>query len=225
MINCVVERILPTGFIRYSPEHVFALSAFGTAMLAKCLRPEFAGKLDARQEARIVALIKRLLQAIDAGDADADHAAAAADGSAESGADREQSTPRKRYGRFLQQLVASRVLERKKRRAAAAAAHGGSAEGHEHEHAREEVSPVTPPHPQMHAQHEHAHTYAHSHAKAPQDVAMPDADLAAFAHAWDPHALHPEQALFAFEEAELMPAFMAFPEHDAGSGQWFMQSM
>lgn len=35
VVNCVVELILPTGFIRYSPEYVFALSAFGTAILTK----------------------------------------------------------------------------------------------------------------------------------------------------------------------------------------------
>ena len=35
IINCVIERILPTGFLRYSPEHVFALSAFATAVLMK----------------------------------------------------------------------------------------------------------------------------------------------------------------------------------------------
>ncbi|EKM52424.1 uncharacterized protein PHACADRAFT_30944 [Phanerochaete carnosa HHB-10118-sp] len=35
VVNCVVERILPTGFIRYSPEYVFALSAFGAAILTK----------------------------------------------------------------------------------------------------------------------------------------------------------------------------------------------
>ena len=100
MINCVVERILPTGFIRYSPEHVFALSAFGTAMLAKCLRPEFAGKLDARQEARITEIVKRLTNALDSDQVGVD----------------DQATPRRSYARFLDQVLTSCVSEKQKKK-------------------------------------------------------------------------------------------------------------
>jgi hypothetical protein len=35
IINCVIDRILPSEAIRYCPEYYFALSAFGTAVLMK----------------------------------------------------------------------------------------------------------------------------------------------------------------------------------------------
>lgn len=38
IINCVVDRILPSELIRYCPEYYFALSAFGTAVLIKVRR-------------------------------------------------------------------------------------------------------------------------------------------------------------------------------------------
>lgn len=80
----MIEQFVPTGFIRYVPELVFAQTAFACAVLLKvrifalpfslfsnyipiarfllfqCLRPEFRDMLDRSQEERIVQLIKRL---------------------------------------------------------------------------------------------------------------------------------------------------------------------
>jgi len=99
VINCVMDRVLPTGFIRYSPEFVFALSAYGTAVLIKCLRPEFSCKVDGRQEARITELVKRLLKTLDSDQLGMDS----------------QSTPRHCYAKFLEQVLTSRIMERQKK--------------------------------------------------------------------------------------------------------------
>ncbi|KAI0686308.1 hypothetical protein BC835DRAFT_1420504 [Cytidiella melzeri] len=102
IINCVVDRILPSESIRYCPEYYFALSAFATAVLVKCLRPEFATKIDNRQEARIIDLVKRLLKTLDSGPLDPNG----------------QPTPRHCFARFLEKVLTSRITSRQKRHSA-----------------------------------------------------------------------------------------------------------
>ncbi|PIL25701.1 transcription factor [Ganoderma sinense ZZ0214-1] len=60
LVKLMVEDFVPSGFVPYSPELVFTLSAFATAVLFKCLRPEYNAYLDIQQEERIIELVQRL---------------------------------------------------------------------------------------------------------------------------------------------------------------------
>ena len=46
IINCVVDRILPSELIRYCPEYYFALSAFGTAVLIRVRIASISANID-----------------------------------------------------------------------------------------------------------------------------------------------------------------------------------
>lgn len=162
---------------------------------SQCLRPEFSCKLDQRQEIRVVELIKRLLQAIDmtnVGDAD-------------------ESTPRRRFARFLQQLVASRVWER--RNGSGTCTQPSTEAGIGSGPSQPVPALVTPVGPQG------PMGGAHVHFKMPQ-LDLPAYDMG-LPSEWDSPAMHPDQmqSLFAFSETELMPTFMAFPDQ---SSSWFM---
>ncbi|KAJ3537444.1 hypothetical protein NM688_g6690 [Phlebia brevispora] len=183
VINCVIERILPTGFIRYSPDHVFALSTFATAVLMKCLRPEFAHKLGPVQEDRIIDLVKRLLKCVDMDQNDTD----------------DQSTPRRCYAKFLQQLLTSRMMERESERAASDSIQFPEAP------VQVAITPCPP---------------------AVQDTKLeemiPHTHDMPFLTSWEPPTL-PDPSntnpLLAFNETEYMQNFMAsFPDQP-----WFMQ--
>ncbi|PSS11025.1 hypothetical protein PHLCEN_2v3321 [Hermanssonia centrifuga] len=186
VVNCVIDRILPTGFIRYSPEHVFALSAFGTAILMKCLRPEFASKLDGRQEARIFDLIKRLLKSMDPEQLTTD----------------DQVTPRRCYAKFLQQLLTSRMVEREQHRMASQPTMAQDqyfGEDHQ-EYIPDQVE-------QMHISPVLEQKTLQS--MDPQLVNVP------FTNPWDPtsnQTPNAMNALLGFSESEYMPTFMAFPD-------------
>ena len=170
------------------------------------MKAEYSGKLDSRQESRIVELIQRLLRAIAS-----DHAHA------------EQPTPRRRFVCFLEQLVATRVLDRQKRRAQCHAARSdpdqasGPVQAPSAPTVDSDASPAVPEpaHPQ-------GPTVAHAQDKTPQqpfDLAMHDM---AYIPDWEvPHPIQPDQMqpFFGFTEAELMPTFMAFPEQ---TSSWFM---
>lgn len=195
VVNCVVERILPTGFIRFSPEQVFALSAYGAAMLTKCLRPEFSCKLDQRQETRVVELIKRLAQAMDATDVGAD-----------------DSTPRRRFSRFLQQLVASRIWERRHAGSDACGqpqAEAGAGPGPS-QYVPALAPSVGPQGPMGPAQAQ----------LRPPHLELPDHNMHLPPN-WDAQTVHPDQmqSLFTFSEQDIIPNFMTFPDQ---TSTWFM---
>ena len=131
----------------------------------------------------------------------------------------EESTPRRRFACFLEQLVATRVLDRQNRRAHCHGANpdldqpSGPVHAHAHVHTQAADASFVVPEPP------HAPTTPHSQDKQPQfDLTMHDM---AFVPVWDPHTVHPDQMqqFFAFSETELMPAFMAFPDQ---TSSWFM---
>lgn len=66
--------------------------------LPQCLRREFSCKIDARQEARIIELIQRLLKSLSA--VPMDH--------------NDQPTPRHCFAKFLEQVLISRTASRQK---------------------------------------------------------------------------------------------------------------
>ena len=123
----------------------------------------------------------------------------------------DESTPRHRFARFLQQLVESRVWERHNARGTCVQPNTeaglGSGPSQPTAAPMTSVGPQGPTGP------------AHTQLKPPQlDVPMHDM---AFPSSWDSQPMHPDQiqSLFAFSETELMPAFMAFPDQ---TSSWFM---
>ena len=140
-------------------------------------------------------LIKRLLHAIESTDAGA-----------------EESTPRRRFARFLQQLVASRIWERRNAGAAPCGqqqpAPGGGPGPAQPVPA---LAPPVGPHGPMGP--------LQTPLKAPH-FDMPAHDMQ-LPPAWDAQAMNPEQiqSLFAFSDQDIMPNFMAFPDQ---TSSWFM---
>ncbi|TCD60645.1 hypothetical protein EIP91_009746 [Steccherinum ochraceum] len=88
VLEIMLNDLIPSGLIHCSPEHVFTLSAFATAVLIKSLRPQFAFKLTHGQEDHIIALVQRLLSGLDA---------------EKQGLDDQHAS--RRYARFLGQLL------------------------------------------------------------------------------------------------------------------------
>ncbi|KAI0791090.1 hypothetical protein C8Q75DRAFT_816566 [Abortiporus biennis] len=103
VLNLMMDGLMPTGLMENSPEQVYALTAFATVVLLKCLRPEFSSKIDRIQEDRIVALVKRLLQTLN----DADQR--------EDSEEKDQHTT-KRYAGFLQHILVPHIAELEARR-------------------------------------------------------------------------------------------------------------
>jgi len=97
----MMDGLIPTGLMRNSPEQVYALTAFATVVLLKCLRPEFSPKLDRIQEDRIIKLVKRLLITLTSDQ--------------EASGDTDQHTTR-RYARFLQHILGPHIAELEARR-------------------------------------------------------------------------------------------------------------
>ena len=68
------------------------------------MRPEYASKLDGRQEARITELVRRLLKSLEA---DSDSQEIGVDG---------QPTPKRQYAKFLEQVFTARIVEQQRKR-------------------------------------------------------------------------------------------------------------
>ncbi|THH32188.1 hypothetical protein EUX98_g1983 [Antrodiella citrinella] len=94
VLEIMLNDLIPSGLIRCAPEHTFTLSAFATAVLIKFLRPQFASKLNHIQEDRIIDLVKRLLDALDA---------------ERQGLDEQHAS--RRYARFLKNLLKPHIEE------------------------------------------------------------------------------------------------------------------
>ncbi|KAI0073211.1 hypothetical protein K474DRAFT_1603752 [Panus rudis PR-1116 ss-1] len=101
VLNLFMDGLIPTGFIGNCPEQILALTAFATAILLKFLRPEYSEKLDQLQEDRIIELIQRLLNVLNA--------------ESENDAEDDQRIT-KRYARFVQHILGPHIAQLKKRR-------------------------------------------------------------------------------------------------------------
>ncbi|KAJ7641594.1 hypothetical protein FB45DRAFT_359818 [Roridomyces roridus] len=64
VLRQMVEGLIPTGFIRYSPDGHFIFSAFASAFLLKLLRPEFSHLMPKEEENEVYDLIGRLIQTL-----------------------------------------------------------------------------------------------------------------------------------------------------------------
>ncbi|EIN06539.1 hypothetical protein PUNSTDRAFT_72698 [Punctularia strigosozonata HHB-11173 SS5] len=62
LIRVMIERLVPTGLMRYSPDGWFLFSSFASAFLLKLLRPEFAILRTPQDEHEILEVISRLIQ-------------------------------------------------------------------------------------------------------------------------------------------------------------------
>ncbi|KZW01468.1 hypothetical protein EXIGLDRAFT_63179 [Exidia glandulosa HHB12029] len=85
----LLERLAPTGYLRYAPDGYFLFAAFASAFLVKMLRLEYAHLIDGSERDRIVSLITRVIDTL---------------GSREISID-DKHTP-KLYSRFLASLLA-----------------------------------------------------------------------------------------------------------------------
>ncbi|KAI0087537.1 hypothetical protein BDY19DRAFT_994860 [Irpex rosettiformis] len=194
IINCVVDRILPLGLIRYCPEYYFALSAFGTAVLIKCLRPEFSCKIDTRQETRIIDLVKRLLTTL--GTVPMDHS--------------DQPTPRHCFAKFLEQVLISRTASRHKRNSTGSSCQTSPAPKFEERQQPPVVNTYTDP----------AESISQPSDRAADQFCLHPSDPA-FLQAWSfienqqiPSSM---DSLFGFSNTQGAPDFMSFQNQS-----WFM---
>lgn len=64
VIQHMIEKLAPSGYMRYAPDGHFVFAAFASAFLLKLLRPEFADLLSMTQEVEIFDLIGRLIQTL-----------------------------------------------------------------------------------------------------------------------------------------------------------------
>ncbi|KIK64122.1 hypothetical protein GYMLUDRAFT_40371 [Collybiopsis luxurians FD-317 M1] len=64
VIRNMVEKLAPSGYLRYSADGHFIFASFASAFLLKLLRPEFAKLLSKEEENEIFNLIGRLIQTL-----------------------------------------------------------------------------------------------------------------------------------------------------------------
>ncbi|KAF7366045.1 hypothetical protein MVEN_00480700 [Mycena venus] len=64
VLRSMVEVLVPTKFMRYSPDGHFMLTAFASAFLLKLLRPEFSHLVPKVEENQVYDLIGRLIQTL-----------------------------------------------------------------------------------------------------------------------------------------------------------------
>jgi hypothetical protein len=64
VINDMIEGLIPGGYMRFAPDGHFVFASFASAFLLKLLRPEFSKLLSTEEEAEILKLISRLIQAL-----------------------------------------------------------------------------------------------------------------------------------------------------------------
>ncbi|KAF8579154.1 hypothetical protein K439DRAFT_1360225 [Ramaria rubella] len=89
VITTVVDRLAPTGYMRFAPDGHFIFSSFASAFLLKLLRPDFAGIVAQSHRDHILALVGRFIKMLGSSDIAVD----------------DRHTP-KLYSRFLAGLVA-----------------------------------------------------------------------------------------------------------------------
>jgi len=88
-ITTMVDRLAPTGYLRFAPDAHFVFASFASAFLLKLLRPDFRGIVSPSQEQHILSLVARFIKVL---------------GSDEIAVD-DRHTP-KLYSRFLAGLLA-----------------------------------------------------------------------------------------------------------------------
>ncbi|KAK7028388.1 hypothetical protein R3P38DRAFT_3189883 [Favolaschia claudopus] len=64
VLRHMIEGLVPTGFMRYSPDGHFIFVAFASAFLLKLLRPEFSQLMPKEEESQVYDLIGRLIQTL-----------------------------------------------------------------------------------------------------------------------------------------------------------------
>ncbi|KAJ7208439.1 hypothetical protein B0H12DRAFT_1034254 [Mycena haematopus] len=64
VLRSMIEGLMPTGFMRYSPDGHFIFVAFASAFLLKLLRPEFSHLMSKEEESQVYDLIGRLIQTL-----------------------------------------------------------------------------------------------------------------------------------------------------------------
>ncbi|KAI0794903.1 hypothetical protein C8Q75DRAFT_803748 [Abortiporus biennis] len=60
-----LQGIVPSGYLRYSPEHLALPSAFALAVLGKCFKPTYAHKLSPSEREGVTQLVKRFIKVLD----------------------------------------------------------------------------------------------------------------------------------------------------------------
>lgn len=68
VIHNMVDKLAPSGYMRYAPDGHFIFASFASAFLLKLLRPEFSSLLAKEQENDIFDLIGRLIQTLSSPD-------------------------------------------------------------------------------------------------------------------------------------------------------------
>ncbi|KZS89470.1 hypothetical protein SISNIDRAFT_458664 [Sistotremastrum niveocremeum HHB9708] len=64
VINIFVEKLVPTGFLRFAPDCYYVFSGFASAFLLKLTQPKFHNVLDHSQRTRILELVGGLVKAL-----------------------------------------------------------------------------------------------------------------------------------------------------------------
>ncbi|KAJ7666954.1 hypothetical protein DFH06DRAFT_1384519 [Mycena polygramma] len=64
VLRNMIENLMPSGFMRYSPDGYFIFAAFASAFLLKLLRPEFSHLMPKEEENQVYDLIGRLIQTL-----------------------------------------------------------------------------------------------------------------------------------------------------------------
>jgi len=96
VVNIMVDDLAPTGLVASSPDQVFVLSAYGAAILIKCIRPEFSKKLTTDDKSKIIQTIKRLLKTLNGDNIGSD-----------------AQSNQNHHARFLQKIVDSHCVEQR----------------------------------------------------------------------------------------------------------------
>ena len=159
------------------------------------MRPEFAAKLDGRQEARITDIVKRLTKVLDSDEI----------------VGNDQTTPRRNYGRFLDQILTSCLSERQKKSTQKRESPCVSKSSHG------VVFPVTP-----------TSSPPLTQPTIPE-IKMNDAFVlpqmeSSFMQPWDMMDMSSQMAgnissFLSFSDNQLPPGFLSWPDHS-----WFNQS-
>ncbi|THH32747.1 hypothetical protein EUX98_g1452 [Antrodiella citrinella] len=62
VVTCMIDKLAPSGYIRFSPDGHFVFATFASAFLLKLLKPEFSGLITQQQHDDIFDMIGRLIQ-------------------------------------------------------------------------------------------------------------------------------------------------------------------
>lgn len=64
VLNIFVEKLVPTGFLRFAPDCYYVFAGFASAFLLKLTQPKFHNVLESSQRSRIFELVGRLVKAL-----------------------------------------------------------------------------------------------------------------------------------------------------------------